>query len=66
MAERYKSIGMKESQYLTIANKKRLFEDTVGRHFDWGTFLLILAGLQSTDEFAGKDQDKVVELHSNG
>ena len=55
MAERYKSIGMKESQYLTIADKKRLFEDTVGRHFSWGTFLLILAGLHPVDKFASKE-----------
>ncbi len=66
MADRNQmTIGVNRKKYDRLSERKETLEEATGRHFDWGTFLLILAGLQSADEFADKEQNKFVEMHSN-
>ena len=59
MADRKETtIGVDRERYAQLAKKKRVLEEAVGQHFSWGTFLSILAGLQSINEFGSKDQNE--------
>lgn len=63
MAERYKSIGMKESDYRAIAEKKQAIESLIGKRLDWAEFLLLLADLRPVGEIIKQGQVEVAELH---
>lgn len=65
MAERYKSIGMKESDYRAIAEKKQAIESLIGKRLDWAEFLLLLADLRPTQEMTKQGQVEVAELHED-
>jgi hypothetical protein len=43
--QKYKSIGLKECDYLALAEKKRQVESIIGKRVDWPEFLLLMAGL---------------------
>ncbi len=46
----YKTIGLKERDYLALAKKKQALEGAIGRRLNWSDFLLCIAGLKSVAE----------------
>lgn len=46
MAEKYKSIGLKETEYEKLADAKRSFEQRLGRPLAWPLFLQMLASIR--------------------
>jgi hypothetical protein len=46
----YKTIGLKERDYLALAKKKQALESAIGRRLNWSDFLLCIAGLKSVAE----------------
>lgn len=57
MPEKYKSIGLPQSQYDKLSQAKALYEADANERVDWGKFLLVLAvgyliakGLQEQDK----------------
>lgn len=63
MAVQYKSIGVKESDYRELAEKKGQIEKLIGKHLGWAEFLLLLADLRSLGAIVGYP---VAELHDSG
>jgi hypothetical protein len=47
---RYKSISVKERDYLVLSKKKQTVESAIKRHLSWSEFLLLIAGLKSVAE----------------
>ncbi len=43
MPEKYKSIGLPESEYNKLSQAKALYESDTNEKADWGKFLLVLA-----------------------
>ena len=60
MATRYKSIGVKEHDYLALAEKKRAVESIIGKRLDWADFLLLMAGLWEDKSLA--DEQRIAHL----
>lgn len=58
-------IGIHREKYDLLSEKKQELEKTINRHFTWGDFLLILAGLRTVDELIGERPD-IAELHEGG
>lgn len=46
----YKTIGLKERDYLALAKKKQSLERAIGKRLNWSDFLLSIAGLKSVSE----------------
>jgi hypothetical protein len=46
----YKSISVKERDYLVLCKKKQTIESAIGRTLTWSDFLLVIAGLKSIAE----------------
>ena len=46
----YKTIGLKERDYLALARKKQSMERAIGKRLNWSDFLLSIAGLKSVAE----------------
>lgn len=53
MGTRYKSIGMKESDYLALFEKKGEAERILAKRLDWGDFLMLLANLKPVSQIVG-------------
>lgn len=53
---KYKSIGLKECDYLTLAKKKQEVEGLIGKRVDWPEFLLLMAGLWEDKGMAAEHQ----------
>jgi hypothetical protein len=47
---RYKSISVKERDYLVLSKKKQTVESAIGRNLTWSDFLLVIAGLKGIAE----------------
>jgi hypothetical protein len=63
MAIGYKSIGLKESDYRELAEKKVQLEKLIGKRLDWADFLLLLADLRPLGAIVGYP---VAELGDSG
>ena len=55
------TIGIHKAKYNKLAKIKAELEATVGKEFDWGTFLLILAGLRIPE----LEDEKMLELNDS-
>lgn len=62
MITKYKSIGIKEPDYVALAEKKEALERIIGKRLDWAEFLLLLADLKSISQIVGYP---VAELHDS-
>ncbi len=46
----YKSISVKERDYLVLSKKKQAIESAIGRNLTWSDFLLVIAGFKGMAE----------------
>ncbi|MFC1948667.1 hypothetical protein ACFLW0_00600 [Chloroflexota bacterium] len=58
----YKSIGIRESDYRTLSEKKKSVENIIGKRLNWANFLLLLADLRPIDAIISD----VAVLHDSG
>jgi len=55
-------VSLSQPKYNRLAEKKATLEESVGQHFDWGTFLIILASTRSSES----ETEQFAELHDSG
>ena len=56
----YKSISVKERDYLVLSKKKQAVEGAIGRNLTWSDFLLVIAG------FKGMAEEERIARLANG